>query len=344
MGRIVSNGRSVRVAVPESTTIVQDNIYLLEGFLGVADYSIITGADGAVTSYKGQTVTGLAGMAGVAAELVLNIGTAEYETSQIDAADTFAKGDKVYYDATNHRLTTVGTDGMFCGVVTSAKDSGGIIWFVFIPYLDEASGAVTASAAELNILDGMVRGTVIVGGVGNTTGVISAKDAGKILVGDGNDVKSVAVSGDATLAANGDLTLALPKMKVVSKVCAIADFTDGTDATGYIDFTADALPKGAIPIGWKAVVTEGFAGDTTAVIQVGISGDVDRFSADTTQSVLAAGTVGSVAIAADALKGIGAVATPRVTVTGGDDFTSIVTADNGAMTVTIYYIATEVAA
>jgi hypothetical protein len=132
----------------------------------------------------------------------------------------------------------------------------------------------------------------------------------------------------------------VPRVVVISKVCAVADFTDNTNTTGYIDFATNALPVGAIPIAWKAVVTGGFAGDTSATIQLGVAGDLDRFSADTAQSVFAAGTVGSAILAADACDGIGAVATPRVTVTGNADFTSIVTEGNGAMTVYLYCILT----
>ncbi|WP_300456636.1 hypothetical protein [Desulfobacula sp.] len=127
---------------------------------------------------------------------------------------------------------------------------------------------------------------------------------------------------------------------LLSQVLEIADFTDNTNTTGYIDFDAP-LPVGAIPLGWKATVSEGFAGDTTAVMQVGISGDLDKYSANTAQSVLAAGVVGSLALAADAVTGFSAAKTPRVTVTGGADFTSIVTAGGGSMVVELFYIDTK---
>lgn len=173
MGRLVSNGRSVRVAVPVSTTIVGGNFYLLDGFLGMADFSIITDSEGKVTSIKGQTVTGLAGLAGIAAEVVLKIDIGEYETSQIDTSDSFAKGDKVYYDETNHRFTTVATDGKFCGVVTVAKDSGNVIWFIFIPSLDDTAliDGLTATVTELNVLHEMTASTAELNkldGVGTT--------------------------------------------------------------------------------------------------------------------------------------------------------------------------------
>jgi len=122
---------------------------------------------------------------------------------------------------------------------------------------------------------------------------------------------------------------------LVSQALKIADFTDNTGtATGYIDFDT-ALPAGAIPLAWKAVVATGFTGDTTAVMQVGKSGDVDKFSANTAQSCLAAGTVGSLALAADAMTGFSTATTPRVTVTGGSDFGDVTA---GEMTVEIFYI------
>ena len=124
---------------------------------------------------------------------------------------------------------------------------------------------------------------------------------------------------------------------VISKTAAFGDFTDNEDTTGYIDFDDD-LPAGAIPLGWKSVVATGFTGDTTAVMQVGVSGDLDRFSAVTDQSVLAAGTVGASALGqSDCLDGIAAAQTPRITVTGAADFSSI---SAGAMTVSLYYLRT----
>ena len=124
---------------------------------------------------------------------------------------------------------------------------------------------------------------------------------------------------------------------VLSKSAAYGDFTDNEDTTGYLDFDDD-LPAGAIPLGWKAVVATGFTGDTTAVAQVGVAGDLDRFSAVTDQSVLGAGTVGASALGrSDCLDGIAAAQTPRITVTGAADFSSI---SAGQMTVYLYYLRT----
>lgn len=126
----------------------------------------------------------------------------------------------------------------------------------------------------------------------------------------------------------------IPSIK--SDVLDHADFTDNGDATGYIDVDTADLPAGALPQGWKIAVTEGFTGDTTAVVQVGVAGDLDRFSAVTDQSVLATGTVGSIANT-DAADGIAAAQTIRITVTGGADWGSIAA---GKLQLELFYLET----
>ena len=115
----------------------------------------------------------------------------------------------------------------------------------------------------------------------------------------------------------------------------IGDFTDGESTTGYADFDS-ALPAGAIPLAWKATVATAFTGTAaSATMQIGVSGDVDRFSAITTGSVFTAGTIGAAVVAADAVKGIASTVTPRVTITEATDFGKITA---GAVTIDLYYI------
>lgn len=110
------------------------------------------------------------------------------------------------------------------------------------------------------------------------------------------------------------------------------NFTDNGDTTGYIDLT-QTLDKDLLVFGWKAVVATGFTGDTSATLQVGVATDLDAYSADTANSVFAAGTVGSASLAAAAFHE--AAVKVRLTVTSATDFTSV---SAGAMTVTIYYL------
>lgn len=121
MGRKVSDGKSVRVTMPESTVIEQGKFYLLDGFFGMAIQSVTTGA--------GQT-----------AEVILDIEQAEYETSQIKAEDAFNKGDRVFFDAAAKILTTNANPDASgnpqnrpVGRVTLAKDANNVIWFELGP-------------------------------------------------------------------------------------------------------------------------------------------------------------------------------------------------------------------
>lgn len=124
MGRKVSDGMSVRVTVPENTTVEQGAFALLDGFLGLAARKVVAGA--------GETKS-----------LVLNIEPGEYETSQIDATQDFAVGTKIYWDSTAKKFTETPT-AVLAGVVTNAKDAGGVIWFRVAPGIinDEAATAI----------------------------------------------------------------------------------------------------------------------------------------------------------------------------------------------------------
>lgn len=126
MGRKISDGQSIKATVPENTTIVQGNFYLLDGFFGMAIRGVVTGA--------GET-----------AQVVLNIEEAEYETSQINTGDAFTVGSKVYYNSSTGLLTTTSTDNRFVGVVTQAKDSNNVIWFLFMPNSAEVASALGTS-------------------------------------------------------------------------------------------------------------------------------------------------------------------------------------------------------
>lgn len=171
------------------------------------------------------------------------------------------------------------------------------------------------------------------------TGFLSKKVSGYFagvaleIVPTGTTVTINVLSGVAIGVGLGDQSL--PRVNVTSQSVAFGDFTDNTDATGYVDLTTD-LPADAIPLGCKFDVTTGFTGDTTAIVQAGIDGDLDRFTLNVDQSVLAVATVGSLP-ATDGADGLNAAQTVRVTVTGGADFTSI---SAGVMVVYVYYLAT----
>ena len=57
-------------------------------------------------------------------------------------------------------------------------------------------------------LANITRGSILVGGASDAPTAYDAKTDGQILVGDGTDITSVAVSGDVTLDNTGAVTIA----------------------------------------------------------------------------------------------------------------------------------------
>lgn len=134
----ISDGKSVRVTVPESTVIEAGKFCLLDGFLGVALRSVTTAA--------GET-----------AELALNIEQAEYETDQILTTDTMAVGADIYWDAVNKRFTEVAAGNRYAGRVTAAKDANNVIWFKLA---DQAGDTMKQAAAQADSVATDVAGVV----------------------------------------------------------------------------------------------------------------------------------------------------------------------------------------
>ena len=126
----VSDGKSVRVTVPASSEYKAGQLVLIDGFLGFITRDVKTAA--------GETV-----------EAILAIEVAEYETDQIDATKDFDKGDKIYWDASTSKLTT-DAKAVFAGVVTAAKDTNNVIWFVLWPgFVADTSLEVIGELGEL---------------------------------------------------------------------------------------------------------------------------------------------------------------------------------------------------
>jgi len=126
---------------------------------------------------------------------------------QLSKGVTYGVSYGIYWDATNSLLVLAVNDT----VVFSINSSGTIL-----------AGAL--EAADLNI-SGQARGDLLRRGA-SAWERLSAKDSAKILIGDGTDVVSVAVSGDATIDATGALT--------------VADVTVGSDAAGDLLYKSSA--------------------------------------------------------------------------------------------------------
>lgn len=185
----ISDGKSVKVTVPESTKIEAGKFYLLDGFLGCAMQSVETGA--------GET-----------AEVILNIEQAEYETDQTKEADraTMAVGTDIYWDKDNKYFTLSGTD-IYAGKITAAADENGVIWFKLSerPFsLDD----VTTLAAQVGTLGSLT--TTAKNSIVAAVNEVNAKAAEKVdpiadvenlSVSDATDLQAVATQLNALITA-----------------------------------------------------------------------------------------------------------------------------------------------
>lgn len=121
-------------------------------------------------------------------------------------------------------------------------------------------------------------------------------------------------------------------VQVIQQTVAIADFTDGGGASGYVDLTVQ-IPVGAWVLRAVLLDVTGFTGNTTAVATLGDGTDVDRYNASTLNVVANAQAIDGGAPSGTQVHAT--AATVRVTITGASDF-GLITA--GQMTVRLYIL------
>lgn len=102
-------------------------------------------------------------------------------------------GAKINNGSANTALTTANNGGFLLY-------SDGTDWFT-------QTVTVGAGTVTTTMMADLARGSILVGGVANAVSALDAKGSAKILVGDATDLVSVAVSGDATIATTGAVTL-----------------------------------------------------------------------------------------------------------------------------------------
>lgn len=110
------------------------------------------------------------------------------------------------------------------------------------------------------------------------------------------------------------------------------DFTDGGSTTGTFTLTEGTIPVGAYVDFAIVKDVTGFAGDTSATLQIGDGSDVDRYSTGT-PSVFSTADAINVGVPSG-IKHHTAAKSVVLTVTSGADFTSV---SAGQLTVAVHY-------
>lgn len=122
-----------------------------------------------------------------------------------------------------------------------------------------------------------------------------------------------------------------PQLKSIRQTVSYDEFTDGGAAIGTLDLD-ESIPVGAVVQQTLIDDVTGFAGDTSATIQVGDGTDVDRYSTGTPSVFTTAAAID--AGVPSGTKFHSAAKTPKLTITTNADWTSV---SAGALTITIFY-------
>ena len=109
------------------------------------------------------------------------------------------------------------------------------------------TAAIADGAVTLAKMDAIARGSIIVGGASNAPTALNCKTDKQILIGDGTDLKSVAVSGDITITNAGAVAIGAKKVTTAM----LAD-TASANAKKIADpGTGEAIPvtgSGHVPL------------------------------------------------------------------------------------------------
>jgi len=130
-----------------------------------------------------------------------------------------------------------------------------------------------------------------------------------------------------------DVPAKVRDLQIYQETVLVSQFTDGGAAAGMYTCSFQ------LPVNFwldRAILTDvtGFAGDTTAVVIIGDGSDHDRLNTGT-PSVATTQTIVNLGVPSGVLPVTTAFA-PRITVTGGSDFTTFVTANVAKLTLQVW--------
>ena len=144
---------------------------------------------------SGSTISG--SFVGDGSELT-GVSATSFNIDGLSNGSAIIAGDKIFY-------SDAGTEKALPYEVLSSSIYGGVSGDITIA--GTGVSTIGADTVANSMLENMTQGTVKVGGGSNAPTDLDAKGDGKILVGDGTDINSVAVSGDISLANNGAVTI-----------------------------------------------------------------------------------------------------------------------------------------
>ena len=202
-----------------------------------------------------------------------------YVDDQVDTVDTIAElGDTTIASISNAQVMVFDDDG------GGSDDTWKNVTISSDATITNAGVLTIADDAVSNTkLANIAQGSVKVGGGSNAPTDLDAKTSGQILVGDGTDIASVAVSGDVTLASNGAVTIG--NDKIDSQHYAAASIDNEHLADSAVD--SSELATGSVDDGHLSDgVATGLAGTgitaTSGVLSIDVAQAITSVTGDFT--------------------------------------------------------------
>jgi len=167
------------------------------------------------------------------------------------------------------------------GVITA--DYNGTAWVVvFKPDFNESSIVSSSNIADEAVtyskIQQVSQGSILVGDATKTASELDARIAGRIIVGDGTDPQSVALAGDATLAAGGTMTIANNAITTVKISDANVTNAKLANMAANTIKVRDANSSG-VPSDKAVADTQIIIGDGTGFTAASLSGDATMTNA-----------------------------------------------------------------
>lgn len=233
----IGDGKSVKVTVPAgSGAITAGEFYYFDGVVGVA-----------MQSLENDDVNDQ--------DLILQVELAEYETDQIDTSQSFSKGTRIYWDTDNNRFTETPTD-IFAGIVTAAKDSNDVIWFLNAgvglgdgTLVEATHGAPNIAVAGASTDDARVATIQINDAAGNpVSGVVAVRAWLSDTAG------GAETSGAPTSDAGPDGTSGAELQEITAKVHYIGLTNESGELTFAVDDTGGTGGTWYLNVEWQGYV------------------------------------------------------------------------------------------
>jgi hypothetical protein len=175
-------------------------------------------------------------------------------------------------------------------------------------------------------LANITRGSVKVGGTADAPTDLDAKTSGQILVGDGTDVVSVAVSGDVSLAANGAVTIAANAVQTGMVHDDVATELAGNGlaaASGVMSLDLNELSAAAVAVGADSIAILDATDDSSkkeSIADLATAMAGDGLAASSGVFAVQVGSNKGLALTSDALEITGSAVAAADVAVGTDTF------------------------